>query len=344
MQMKRYPHGVEGEFFYQKRVPVPHPDWLETVHIVFPGSGRTADFPVVTDAAGLAFIANLGCIELHTWHSRVDDVERPDYMLIDLDPSEGNPWKHVRRSPWSSTRFSRSSGSRASPRRRARPACTSSSRSRRELRFPDVRRFAKALAPGGRAADRRPGRRDDDVEGGRPTRRLRRLRPELPRPHDRLRVLDPAHAGRPRLGAASLGRGRRRRARGVHDPDDARPGRRRSATSRRACGSASRASSRASRSSSSNRRRAIDSNGTQCHPCPMRGRLFLAALFAAAVLSPRLRRRGTSPIPGSTARRLSTRSLRPRAKRTRSSSRAFRLRPSRASPSARAYGSPTRSE
>ena len=52
MQMKRYPHGVEGEFFYQKRVPNPHPDWLETVHIVFPGSGRTADFPVVTDAAG----------------------------------------------------------------------------------------------------------------------------------------------------------------------------------------------------------------------------------------------------------------------------------------------------
>lgn len=45
MQMKRYPNGVEGEFFYQKRVPTPHPDWLDTVHIVFPGSGRTADFP-----------------------------------------------------------------------------------------------------------------------------------------------------------------------------------------------------------------------------------------------------------------------------------------------------------
>jgi DNA ligase D-like protein (predicted polymerase) len=95
MQMKRYPHGVDGEFFYQKRVPVPHPDWLETVHIGFP-SGRSADFPVVEDAAGLAWIANLGCIELHTWHSRVADVERPDYMLIDLDPSEGNPWEFVR--------------------------------------------------------------------------------------------------------------------------------------------------------------------------------------------------------------------------------------------------------
>ena len=70
MQMLRYPHGVDGEFFYQKRVPNPHPDWLETVHILFPGSGRTADFPVVTNTAGLAWIANLGCIDLHTWHCR----------------------------------------------------------------------------------------------------------------------------------------------------------------------------------------------------------------------------------------------------------------------------------
>ena len=57
MQMKRHPNGVEGDFFYQKRVPVPHPEWLETVHISYP-SGNEADFPVVTDAAGLAFIAN----------------------------------------------------------------------------------------------------------------------------------------------------------------------------------------------------------------------------------------------------------------------------------------------
>jgi DNA ligase D-like protein (predicted polymerase) len=95
MQMKRYPNGVDADFFYQKRVPVPHPDWLETVHVVFP-SGRTADFPVMKNAASLAWLANLGCIELHTWHSRVTDVERPDYLLIDLDPSEGNPWAHVR--------------------------------------------------------------------------------------------------------------------------------------------------------------------------------------------------------------------------------------------------------
>jgi bifunctional non-homologous end joining protein LigD len=87
MQMKRYPDGVDGFFFYQKRVPEPHPDWLDTFRIDFP-SGRHANFPVVADAAGLAWIANLGCIELHTWHSRIDDIERPDYLLIDLDPSE----------------------------------------------------------------------------------------------------------------------------------------------------------------------------------------------------------------------------------------------------------------
>ncbi len=95
MQMLRYPDGVEGFRFYQKRVPVPHPDWLETVHIRFP-SGRTADFPVANSAAAIAWIINLGFIDLHTWHSRIDDVDRPDYLLIDLDPSEGNPWSHVR--------------------------------------------------------------------------------------------------------------------------------------------------------------------------------------------------------------------------------------------------------
>jgi DNA ligase D-like protein (predicted polymerase) len=92
--MLRYPDGVEGFRFYQKRVPVPHPDWLDTVHIRFPRGG-TADFPVANSAAAIAWIVNLGCIDLHTWHSRVDDVDRPDYLLIDLDPSEGNPWSHV---------------------------------------------------------------------------------------------------------------------------------------------------------------------------------------------------------------------------------------------------------
>src|SRR5918999_5278919 len=146
MQMKRYPHGVDGEFFYQKRVPNPHPDWLETVRIVFPRFGRTADFPVVTDAAGLAWIANLGCIEMHTWHSRAVDVERPDYMLIDLDPSEGNPWEHVREIALVVREVMDGLDLPSFPKTSGATEFHVLVPLRPELRFPEVRRFAKALA------------------------------------------------------------------------------------------------------------------------------------------------------------------------------------------------------
>src|SRR5919201_1323199 len=92
--MVRYPNGVGGDFFHQKRVPK-HPDFVGEQFVQFP-SGHSTVFAVVDNAAALAWVINLGCIELHTWHSRVNDIERPDYLLIDLDPSEGNPWSHVR--------------------------------------------------------------------------------------------------------------------------------------------------------------------------------------------------------------------------------------------------------
>jgi bifunctional non-homologous end joining protein LigD len=146
MQMKRYPNGVEGEFFYQKRVPRPHPEWLETVRITFPRFGRTADFPVVTDAASLAWIVNLGCIELHTWHSRVRDIERPDYLLIDLDPSAGNPWEHVREIALVVKEVMDELGLPSYPKTSGATGFHILVPIRPELRFPDVRRFAKALA------------------------------------------------------------------------------------------------------------------------------------------------------------------------------------------------------
>lgn len=146
MQMKRYPNGVEGDFFYQKRVPDPHPDWLDTVHIVFPGSGRTADFPVVTDAASIAWIVNLGCMELHTWHSRVTDVERPDYMLIDLDPTEGNPWELVPRIALVVKEVLDELGLPSFPKTSGATGFHILTPLRPELRFTEVRRFAKALA------------------------------------------------------------------------------------------------------------------------------------------------------------------------------------------------------
>jgi bifunctional non-homologous end joining protein LigD len=144
--MKRFPNGLAGDFFHQKRVPNSHPDWLETVHIVFPRHGRTADFPVVTDAAGLAWIVNLGCIELHTWHSRVDDVERPDYLLIDLDPSEGNPWEHVWRIALVVKEVMDDLELPSYPKTSGATGFHILVPIRPELLFPDVRRFAKALA------------------------------------------------------------------------------------------------------------------------------------------------------------------------------------------------------
>ena len=158
MQMKRYPHGVEGDFFYQKRVPNPHPEWLETVRIVFPRFGRTADFPVVTDAAGLAWIVNLGCIELHTWHARVRDVERPDYLLIDLDPSADGQWGAVRAIALVVKEVMDDLDLPSFPKTSGATGFHILCPIRPELRFPDVRRFAKALA---QEVERRVG--DQDV-------------------------------------------------------------------------------------------------------------------------------------------------------------------------------------
>src|SRR2546429_7150281 len=76
MQMKRHPNGVEGDFFYQKRVPMPHPEWLETVYINY-SSRNDADFPGVTPPAGLAWIANLGSFNSPTSHSRVPQRNQP---------------------------------------------------------------------------------------------------------------------------------------------------------------------------------------------------------------------------------------------------------------------------
>jgi bifunctional non-homologous end joining protein LigD len=94
--LKRFVNGAEGEAFYQKRAPAQRPAWLRTVTLSFP-SGRTAEEIVVDDAAGLAWIANLGCIELHPHPVHSSDLEHPDELRIDLDPIPGVPWADVRR-------------------------------------------------------------------------------------------------------------------------------------------------------------------------------------------------------------------------------------------------------
>jgi bifunctional non-homologous end joining protein LigD len=83
--MKRYPDGVEGESFYMKRTPSHAPPWVRRCSIAH-RSGNVIDFPIVDDAASLAWVVNLGCIDLHPWYSRCDDVDRPDVLNLDLDP------------------------------------------------------------------------------------------------------------------------------------------------------------------------------------------------------------------------------------------------------------------
>src|SRR5213078_1841599 len=94
--LKRFVNGAEGEAFYQKRAPAERPDWIRTVTLSFP-SGRTAEEIVVDDAAGLAWIVNLGCIELHPHPVRSGNLEHPDELRIDLDPVPGVSWDDVRR-------------------------------------------------------------------------------------------------------------------------------------------------------------------------------------------------------------------------------------------------------
>src|SRR5688500_12284854 len=94
--LKRFVDGAEGEAFYQKRAPANRPEWLRTVTLSFP-SGRYAEEIVVDDAAGLAWIVNLGCIELHPHAVRSNDLDHPDELRVDLDPNPGVGWDDVRK-------------------------------------------------------------------------------------------------------------------------------------------------------------------------------------------------------------------------------------------------------
>jgi bifunctional non-homologous end joining protein LigD len=94
MVMKRYPNGAAGKCFFMKRVPEPHPAWIETCSIAHK-SGNVIDFPMVQDVASLLWVVNLGCIDLNQWYARCDDVDRPDYLHFDLDPGPGVKFARV---------------------------------------------------------------------------------------------------------------------------------------------------------------------------------------------------------------------------------------------------------
>jgi bifunctional non-homologous end joining protein LigD len=94
MVMKRYPHGIDGNFFFMKRAPASRPEWIRTCAIEH-GSGSVIHFPIIQDAAALLWVINLGCIDLNPWYARCGDVDRPDFLHFDLDPVPDAPWERV---------------------------------------------------------------------------------------------------------------------------------------------------------------------------------------------------------------------------------------------------------
>ena len=239
--MKRFTDGVDGEFFHQKRVPAKHPDYVDEVPVSFP-SGHSTVFAIVDNAAALAWVANLGCIELHTWHSRVPEIELPDYLLIDLDPTTDGQWPYVREIALVVREVMDELGLASYPKTSGATGLAHPRADQARAALPRGASLREGARRGGRAAHRRPDGRDDDLARRRPHRRLRRLRPERPRPHDRVGLLGAADARRARVGAARVGRGAGRRPGRVHDRDDARRGSRRPAIRCAACGAAARAS------------------------------------------------------------------------------------------------------
>ena len=142
--MKRFPNGVEGDFFHQKRVPK-HPDYVDEMFVRFP-SGHSTVFAVVDNPAALAWVINLGCIELHTWHSRVPEIERPDYLLIDLDPTTDGQWPYVRQIALVVREVMDELGLPSYPKTSGATGFHILVPIEPELEFPHVRRLAKALA------------------------------------------------------------------------------------------------------------------------------------------------------------------------------------------------------
>jgi bifunctional non-homologous end joining protein LigD len=149
--LKRFVNGAEGEAFYQKRAPDQRPSWLRTVTLSFP-SGRTAEEIVVDDPAGLAWIVNLGCIELHPHPVRSGDLEHPDELRIDLDPIPGVSWADVRRVALEVQSFLEEVGLRGWPKTSGSRGMHINVRIEPRWTFAEVRRAAVALS---RAVERR---------------------------------------------------------------------------------------------------------------------------------------------------------------------------------------------
>ena len=143
--LKRFVNGAEAAPFFQKRAPEKHPDWLRTVTLAFP-SGRTAKEVVVDDAAGLAWVVNLGCVELHPHPVRASDLEHPDELRVDLDPGPGVAWSDVRTVALAVKALLEEHGLRGYPKTSGSRGMHVNVRIAPSWSFAEVRRAALALA------------------------------------------------------------------------------------------------------------------------------------------------------------------------------------------------------
>lgn len=143
--LKRFVDGAEGEAFYQKRAPSNHPEWLRTVTLSFP-SGRVAEEVVVDDAAGLAWVVNLGCIELHPHAVRANDLDHPDELRVDLDPNPGVSWDDVRKVALEVNALLGELGLRGWPKTSGSRGMHVNVRIQQRWTFSEVRRAAVALS------------------------------------------------------------------------------------------------------------------------------------------------------------------------------------------------------
>ncbi len=143
--LKRFVDGAEGQAFYQKRAPTTHPSWLRTVTLSFP-SGRKAEEVVVDDPAGLVWIVNLGCIELHPHAVRSADLDHPDELRVDLDPGPGVEWSDVRRVALDVQAVLEDMGLRGWPKTSGSRGMHVNARIEQRWTFVQVRRAALALS------------------------------------------------------------------------------------------------------------------------------------------------------------------------------------------------------
>ena len=145
MALKRFVNGAAGEAFFQKRAPENRPEWLRTVTLSFP-SGRTADEIVVDDAAGLAWVVNLGCIDLNPHPVRAGDLDHPDELRVDLDPVPGVPWSQIRDVAMVTKESLESVGLVGWPKTSGSRGIHVNVRIERRWTYPEVRRAALAIA------------------------------------------------------------------------------------------------------------------------------------------------------------------------------------------------------